>query len=245
MKNLDFGNDFALGFIGDIHGNFQALMDITNPYDNTVFIIAGDCGFGFPDTNVKKIKSLVSKMIMPFLNKRNSYFMFIRGNHDDPAFFQDEAFRSEISTGRFILLPDYSLIKINGKNILCVGGSVSVDRRFRTTGTSYWYGEEMIEPKLMELLNYEGGVDVICAHTANRIWIDHLLPPMPDWLRIAFKEDKKLTPDSERENEICEKLQNYYQPKYWIHGHYHESGKTVINGTEIISLNINELYELK
>lgn len=239
---LDFGNEKTLGFIGDIHGDFQKLMDITKKYSNVVFIIAGDCGFGFPDTKIDKIKKLVSKMIMPFLTKRNMYFVFVRGNHDEPNFFQDKLFRAEINTDRFILVSDYSLIKINGKNILCVGGAVSVDRRFRTTNSSYWYEEEMLD---FEPMIYENGIDIICAHTVDRNIIEYSLQSMPEWLRISFKEDKKLTPDVDRENKICRNLLEYYKPKHWIHGHYHLSNRMNYLGTEIISLNVNELYELR
>ena len=87
--------------------------------------------------------------------------------------------------------------------------------------------------------------DIICAHTASRNWITHLLLPIPDWLKISFNVDKKLTVDIQLENELCEYLLKLYEPKYWIHGHYHVSGRSNYEGTEIISLDCNELYEFR
>lgn len=231
---LEF-KDLALGFIGDIHGDFQKLKNIVKPFKDTVFIIAGDCGFGFHDTKEDKIKRMLKAMLNDFLEKRNLTLLFIRGNHDNPAMFTDELF-----SDRFRLLKDYSMITVDNTDILCIGGAVSTDRRFRKTNKDYWLDEEMI---------YDGAFikdyDIICAHTANRDWITHLLPPKPDWLKISFDVDKKLSFDVQLENELCEYLLGLFEPKYWIHGHYHVSGRSNYEGTEIISLDCNELYEFR
>lgn len=50
---LKFEN-VSLGFIGDIHGDFQKLKNIVKPFTDTVFIVVGDCGFGFHDTKEDK-----------------------------------------------------------------------------------------------------------------------------------------------------------------------------------------------
>lgn len=233
--------DLSLRFIGDIHGDFQKLQQIVKPFTDTVFIICGDCGFGFPDTKEDKIKKMLKSTFNTFLEKRNLYLLFIRGNHDIPSWF-DEIYTENnyvLFNERFRLLPDYSIITVNNTNILCVGGAVSVDRRFRKVNTSYWYGEEMSE---LEALSVK--VDILCTHTINREYLAYTLTT-PDWLRISFDVDKKLKLDCERENNICQCLKAYYQPKYWIHGHYHISNRLKIGNTKIISLNCNELYEFR
>jgi len=233
-------NDYALAVIGDIHGEFQSLLKILKPLTDTVVIVAGDCGMGFPDTRKDKISKMIERNFKDFLNKRNLYLFFIRGNHDYPPYFA-EPIRSEISTERFILLEDYTTLTVNGKTILCIGGAVSVDRRFRKLNTSYWYAEEMID---FNPEKYDEA-DVIVAHTINREYINYHLPPKADWLRISFKTDQKLSLDTEREDLICEKIMQHYRPAYWIHGHYHISAVTKLFDTKIVSLNINELYEIK
>jgi UDP-2,3-diacylglucosamine pyrophosphatase LpxH len=228
-------NNLNLGFIGDIHGDFQRLQKIIKPFENTIFIIVGDCGFGFPDTKEDKIIKMLKSTFNAFLEKRNLYLLFIRGNHDNP-----EMFTGKLFSERFQLLPDYTLVTIDDTNILCVGGAVSVDRRFRKINTSYWYDEEMLPTKFCDFK-----VNILCTHAMNKEYISHLLPIMPDWLRISFDVDKKLYQDCNREFTICNDLLKYYDPEYWIHGHYHVSGTINIANTRIISLNCNELYEYK
>ena len=229
-------DNLNLAFIGDIHGDFQKLQQMIKPYINTVFIVAGDCGFGFYNTKEEHIIKMLKSTWNQFLEKRNLTLLFIRGNHDLPMMFTDELF-----SDRFRLLRDYSMVTVDNTRILCVGGAVSVDRRFRNTDKDWWIDEEMYRPDLFLHVD----IDIVCAHTANRDWITHLLPPMPDWLKISFDVDKKLTPDSQRENKLCEDLIHLFKPKYWIHGHYHVSGRSNYEGTEIISLNCNELYEFR
>jgi predicted phosphodiesterase len=232
-------NDVNLGFIGDIHGDFQKLQQLVKPFTDTVFIILGDSGFGFPDTKEDKIKKMLKANFNVFLEKRNLYLLFIRGNHDDPSYFSKLYDRF---TDRFVLVPDYTLITVNNTNILCIGGAVSVDRRFRKVDSSYWYNEEM--HYFENYLYKDIGVDIIAAHTVDKSILSYCLPVMPEWLKKSYQVDKKLKLDSIRESEICQNLYLYYKPKVWIHGHYHISNR--INGdVKIISLKENELYEYR
>lgn len=230
----------SLGFIGDIHGDFQKLQKLIKPFENTVFIVVGDCGFGFSNTKEDKIRKMLKSNFNDFLEKRNLYLLFIRGNHDDPGYFTKDKVNF---TDRFVLVPDYTFLSINEITILCIGGAVSVDRRFRKVSTDYWYGEEMgyFDNYLVKNI----GVNIIAAHTVNKQLLSHYLPPIPDWLRISFDVDKKLKPDTEFENKVCMDILKYYKPQMWIHGHYHVSGRSQYNNTEIISLNCNELYEYR
>ena len=181
--------NLELGFIGDIHGDFQTLQQIVKPFENTVFIICGDCGFGFPNTKTDKINKMIEASFKAFLEKRNLYLLFIRGNHDDPKFFNE---LYDVNPGgyfnyeRFIPLPDYSVVTVNKTVVLCVGGAVSVDRRFRNVNSSYWYEEEMIP---FQKMNFTP--TILCTHTVNKDIIKYCLSITPDWLKISFKEDKK------------------------------------------------------
>lgn len=230
-------DNLNLAFIGDIHGDFQKLQQMIKPYINTVFIVAGDCGFGFYNTKEEHITKMLKRNCNEFLEKRNLTILFIRGNHDFAPMFNKNLF-----SDRFKLIPDFTTVSIHGINILCIGGAVSVDRKFRTTDKDWWIDEETDYKRFV--YPYEK-FDIICAHTANREWIQHLLPPIPTWLKISFKEDKKLDRDCRIENTHCTLLLEEYNPKYWIHGHYHVSGRTTYKNTEIISLNCNELWEFR
>ena len=61
------------------------------------------------------------------LRKINSVLYCIRGNHDDPSYFNDNI----INKSNVKLIKDYSIISVGDKNILCIGGAVSIDRKYR------------------------------------------------------------------------------------------------------------------
>jgi calcineurin-like phosphoesterase family protein len=91
---------------------------------DTLVIVAGDCGFGFER---KGYYENIVKRNTKRVNESNNWFLFIRGNHDNPAYFDGKTFRHK----RFTCIPDYSVVKANGHTILCVGGAISVDRQPR------------------------------------------------------------------------------------------------------------------
>ena len=91
---------------------------------DTLVIVAGDCGFGFER---KGYYENIVKRNAKRVNESNNRFLFMRGNHDNPAYFDGNTFRHK----RFTCIPDYSVVKANGHTILCVGGAISVDRQPR------------------------------------------------------------------------------------------------------------------
>ena len=120
---------------GDIHGDFNAVIyKLCYQYQmtDTVLIIAGDCGFGFDKPGYY---DNVYNRNSSRLSKANNWVVMIRGNHDDPAYFQEE----RIHHDRFRCVPDYSVIQACGHNILCVGGAVSIDRDYRKKHDSRLY----------------------------------------------------------------------------------------------------------
>lgn len=236
-----------VAFIGDPHGDWQHLLNVTREYRDTCFIICGDCGFGFHDTKEPKIKSMIKKMHQPFLEKRNNWFVFLRGNHDDPLWFYDEELMRRINTDRFILVRDFTLVEVAGKRILCIGGAVSIDRRFRKTNSSYWMKEEVgfILTTLSENVNELINIDILCTHTVPRNYVQNNMV-RKDWIRESFKVDKKLAQDCDREDRFMENMYKNFTPKVWFHGHYHFSADRMINDScRLISLNEKELFQIK
>ena len=121
---------------GDIHGEFDLLEYTIRNYNITdsTLIVCGDCCFGFHSASYYEnhIRDLEKTCA-----KRNTFCFFLRGNHDDPNYFNGDLFK----TGNVRTLRDYSVIqtyKISDKekmhpcnNILCVGGAISIDRLLR------------------------------------------------------------------------------------------------------------------
>jgi len=96
----------------------------------------------------------------------------IRGNHDDPAYFQEERIHHE----RFRCIPDYSVIQACGHNVLCVGGAVSIDRDYRKkhdsrhlrSGVASYWADEMpvYDKERLDSISQELKIDTVVTHTA-------------------------------------------------------------------------------
>ena len=72
---------------GDIHGDFNLLVNkicVQYQMQNTLVIVAGDCGFGFDKRGYydNMVKRNAKRM-----NDANNWIVFIRGNHDKPSIF--------------------------------------------------------------------------------------------------------------------------------------------------------------
>ena len=123
----DFPECRSIVICGDIHGDFNLLVNkvcVQYQMKDTLVIVAGDCGFGFER---KGYYENIVRRNAKRVNDCNNRFLFIRGNHDNPAYFDGRIFRHK----RFMAIPDYSIVKANGHTILCIGGAISVDRQSR------------------------------------------------------------------------------------------------------------------
>ena len=131
MDELVFEFPKAKGIVvsGDIHGDFtQLVFKCCDQYcmTDTLIIVAGDCGFGFERPGYYED---VYKQCSKRLSKANNWLVFVRGNHDNPAYFN----KKPIKHRRWMTLPDYSVVNACGHAILCVGGAISIDRMWRMT----------------------------------------------------------------------------------------------------------------
>lgn len=115
---------------GDIHGNINAVSYQIKQYDirDAVIVCCGDIGLGF--NKPEYYRQLFNK-VKKTLSKYNDYLILIRGNHDDPRYFDGKMFNDK----RIKAVSDYTVVGICGEdreffqfNILCIGGATSVDR---------------------------------------------------------------------------------------------------------------------
>ena len=124
---LSFPEAKSIVASGDIHGDFiQLVFKLCVQYQmkDTILIVAGDCGFGFEkkESYENMVKQNVKRM-----NEANNWIVFIRGNHDNPAYFDGYTFKYK----RFIATPDYTILQARSHTVLCVGGGISIDRQYR------------------------------------------------------------------------------------------------------------------
>lgn len=238
---MDLNKDLI--YVGDLHSEFKTFTHLIKRYKitNSTLIQVGDFGLGFT-TEEKDRLSMVELNIL--LKKINSNLLVIRGNHDNPKFF-DRTF--DLSNIRF--LPDYTRIELNGLNHLFVGGATSVDRVGRLRGMSngkrinHWPDEIFVldEGKLKEF----NDIDVLVTHSAPTYAYPFHTDSYDKNMMDRFSEDKNLRLDIIKErNDIdlmfqilrengC-KIQNHY------YGHFHQSYRTEVDGCIHQLLNINE-----
>lgn len=198
-------------------------------YSNAVIFVTGDCGIGF--NNEKYYADLFEKYNKIF-QYNNLYLIFIRGNHDNPEFFDGE----KVNLSNIKAVPDYSVVSIKGKNILCVGGAISTDRQWRKeqeirinkfAGDNprklYFENEAPVLDKdsMDEIFKEFGNIDFVISHTAPSFVFPTELSDNEDWEQL----DKDLKTDITNERLVMDRIFEYLRdnnrhPSYWAYGHF-------------------------
>ena len=252
---LEFPKAKSIVVSGDIHGDFNALVDkCCGQYSmtDTLIIVAGDCGFGFqkPDYYEGLYMRLSSK-----LSKANNWVVFVRGNHDNPSYFDGKL----VNYKRWKAVPDYTILKACGHTILCVGGATSVDRSWRwyenyidqglgkLNPYVYWPDEHAVydEAKL-DAINETCAIDVVITHTAPSFCEKQSRQDIQGWL----VKDEDLLDDIKAERRTIDNIHAYlyahsHPLTYWFYGHFHESWHSEIDGVKYNMLDCMELREIR
>lgn len=228
--------------VGDIHGEFRKLVfDITYRYKlkNSVIIIAGDCGFGF---NKQKYYEIMYQKIHKRLELMNNIILCVRGNHDDPSYF-DQSDRFDFP--RLKLIPDYTVLESCGKTILCIGGATSTDisdridynNRMIKYGSSKraWWKEE--RPIKIGMKHLPTKIDIIVSHSAP-IQFD---PVVTRFDSMDYETYLHICEDREYLGQVFLEL----YPKYWFYGHYHKTFSGSFGSTLYRGLDIEEFFQIR
>lgn len=240
-------NHSRILFGGDIHGQFKTLIyEINrNNISDALIVILGDISLGFNKYNyyINMFNYMQKK-----LEAKNNTVIFLRGNHDDPKYFNTQIIPIY---NNIKIASDYSIISNNDINYLLIGGGISVDRYSRLATRQYsnktdiyWIDEDVhFNDNDLELIENEK-FSVILTHIApSHVW-PHQKPGIDYWLDF----DKKLDDD---ENDSRQKLKNFYDIikernniTHWFFGHYHEDHVEIIDNIEFRCVDKNKLYEL-
>ena len=259
----NFPDSQCLIVCGDIHGEFNQLVHklcVQYQMRDTTCIVAGDCGFGFEK---KEYYENIVRHNSKRMNKANNRIVFIRGNHDNPAYFDGETFAHK----RFLAIPDYSVIKVCKHEVLCVGGAISVDRSYRISAWEqnvkklsrfehsaevdalspnyYWKNEAPIfnENQLNQILA-EHNIDTLITHTAPSFCEFRNKSGIDTWII----NDPQLIPDLHNERSTMDAIYAKLKGRdvaHWYYGHFHHSWHASIEGTLFKMLDIMELYEIR
>lgn len=237
----EFPEAMEVMVVGDVHGEFSSLVyKLCTQYQmrNTLLIVAGDCGFG--SGKLALYEQMVKKN-SKHMAASNNWIVFVRGNHDNPAYFDGKVFVKK----RFLAVPDYSVIHACGHRILCVGGATSVNRiplqEEYDMKVRYDLSLKLNTDPLLPKLYWENEAPVYNEALVNQIcekeWINivvtHTAPsgcyPFKKGIAAHYAEyDKTLLADIEQERAVMDKLLDRLLAKgmpinWWYYGHFHES----------------------
>lgn len=249
---------------GDIHGDFNLLVNkmcVQYRMENTLMIVAGDCGFGFQ--NIGYYENIVKRNAKR-MNAANNWILFVRGNHDNPAYFDGKTFRHK----RFIAIPDYSIVKACGHTLLCIGGAISIDRSYRLKAWEqiqkkrhqpnldigkgiyepnyYWHNEKPVfNTELLGKIMSEQSIDTVITHTSPSFCELQNKNGLSEW----SSNDAQLLADVQQERQTMDSIYHLLKESqtvtYWCYGHFHQSWHSNIEEILFKMLDIMEFYEIK
>jgi len=237
-----------LFFLGDTHGkNKQIASHLmkgkADRLERKMVVHVGDFGIGFMSDIREEIRKL--DILNTSLVEQNIWLYIIRGNHDDPSWFDG----TPIFTSNIVFVRDHTLFTVALKDrtkpvkIYCNGGAVSIDR---IRGKN-WKDEKFTCPSDIELLEIPTDLDVIVTH--NRplgchptVYNDAVMRwctldnELDFDLRKEQVEMKRMFDSIRKHNDVRNNILHYF-------GHYHWSHKERIGDIAHITLAKAELAE--
>lgn len=208
---------------GDWHGNTRwarAVIDLIPELlpgeKNPVILHAGDFGMWPGGTGAWYLKN-----VMKALAEHNAELWFVDGNHEwhdrlDELRWGHQDDEPVRVTRNIVWLPRGHRWTWHGRTWLGVGGAVSVDKKVRVPGVSWWQQEELTASQVWEI-GHAGPADVMLTHDCpDGVPLD-LPRPAPSWWDLE-------TADWHRA--FLGGLVREVKPKWLIHGHYHLAHQT-------------------
>jgi Icc-related predicted phosphoesterase len=144
-------------------------------------------------------------------------FVIVGGNHDN--------YSKIVNIPHY--LGDYGYVNnFNGIDFFFFRGAYSIDRQYRTIGIDWWEQEQLKIEDFMKARELYRQIkpDVVLTHDCPQSLYSYLLPP-------GTKIYENIT------SWALEELFNIHQPKFWRFGHFHQSWRKVVNGTDFRCLN--------
>lgn len=240
-------------FIGDTHG-MRPIFSIVDrlKITNSNLIHVGDFGLGFVSI-MQDVKNLevVDEMLVDTQNK----LYVVRGNHDNPIFWDKSKGLNLPKLHNIHLVDDYSVLDIENKKILCVGGGISIDRQLRKDDRPYpsWWKDEEFQwhpGKFNRVVNNHSTMDIVVTHSAPSACYPRGVdaPIVNDWHNIELEHGNNLKGELQMERKKIDMLKDAvlkaYKPTNWFYGHFHTSKTEIIDSVKFQALNINEICEI-
>ena len=225
---------------GDIHGDFKGLVHrlcIRYGYRDTLLVVAGDCGFG---ARKQGYYETIYGQVISRLRKANNYVTFVRGNHDDPSYFSER----KVAHERWLAVPDYSVLRAAGHDILCVGGAVSPNRIGEEI---LWWPDEapVFDPKAISSIPEGVRVNTVITHTAPSFCELLTTAGVSSWMERDSKLEADMKAERETMDAIYWEVRKRHPLERWLYGHFHQSWNAFIDGVAFSMLDIGEIKEIR
>lgn len=214
------GKSKITAIIGDVHGKYNHYLELCKKYKYTIQV--GDMGF-----NYDPIRSLSPK-----------YHRHFFGNHDSRDVQPAPSW-----------LGTYGDFELNEQQFFFISGGWSLDGDFRRIDhvvsknvKTWWQNEELSWQELETALKQYTRLkpEIMLSHECPLELVSYVTNPTTTKL---FGYDAGVI--ETKTNIWLQKCFDAWQPKMWLHGHYHTSKQTIVGNTKFISLAELEVYEIK
>lgn len=234
-KNLDSGKKPPI----NKKRNRSLQIEVKTEYDFKNSIIFINCNCGFNSNTLENVHTLLNKFNEVF-SKTNTYVFFVRGGYENPQWFDGKT----IDFSNIKALEDYSFIKTNKMNILCIGGDVAfdknwVDKNNKRNGNEFF--DEDTSPKFNETILKE----LLSKHTIHAI----ITSSSPSFLKPSLNTLSKKSWLCDSHTELkslwecrvtMDKIYNvisyslYNKPYLWIYNNFTNKGYNINTYNDIL-----------
>jgi DNA repair exonuclease SbcCD nuclease subunit len=163
----------------------------------------------------------------------------IRGNHDNPESWSKRSYHFCIQ-----LVKDYTVLRIEGKHILFLGGAVSIDRHDShiVEGVNWWKDEVIQERSNEDLARLATKkIDVVITHSAPTYAY-----PITSYQNDYYPQlERDVASERTYLQKVYEVLNAEHPIKHWCYGHFHKANTEFIGQTKFQCCDIEAITELR
>ena len=219
---------------------------LDNSYNDSVIIVSGNCGIG---TKNKEYYDDVFTELNKVLDANNCFILFVRGNNDDPSYFENRLIDFEhIKT-----IPDYSVVALKTYNCLCIGGSVSFDKEWKLSQENQ-FGKKLFWENEAPIFKGEE-LDAILKKFRISCVVTSTSPSFAYPGTNAFKKSKWLSEDKSILNRFSDErkvIDKIYEkivdcdtkPYIWAYGRFKMNNQAKVNDILFASMQSYQLVSL-
>lgn len=219
---------------------------LDNTYNDSVIIVSGNCGIG---AKRKEYYDDVFSELNKILDANNCFILFVRGNNDDPSYFENRIIDFEhIKT-----IPDYSVVALKTYNCLCIGGSVSLDKEWKLSQEEQ-FGKKLFWENEAPIFKEEE-LDAILKEYKISCVVTSTSPSFSYPGTNAFKrsrwlsEDKTILNSLSNERKVIDKIYEKVvdcetKPYIWAYGRFKLNNQAKVNDILFASMQSYQLLSL-